>query len=433
MWDDEKTRSRTQLMRRGEFAKLWWSGTISSFGDWVSLFATLALGDQIGGGLGTLVPLVGRFAPAILFGAVGGLLADRVNRKVTMLISDVGRGLLVLSLIFVDSLPQLFAVSFAIEMLSLIRQPVREAALPQLVSEEELISANSLSVIGAYGVFPFGALAWSAMSKLPAWAGWDLASPFTVGFLLDFSTFMISAAIIAITAIPSQSVVTDREPWNWKRPFVDLWEGIRFVASHRGVRVVIVGMGLALFGSGAVITLGQTFARSFLSDDNSGFAMFATAMGAGAVLGVLLVKRIDEFALHRMVVFAIGITLTGGGLVALAFSETVITASISALLFGFPAGIAYVVGITYLHAGVDEQVRGRTFATLFLVARTALLVSMTVAAFAAEILDGRLNPPLDDGVRLLFALGGAITATSGLATLWLVREVLVPQLERDQV
>lgn len=427
MSDEKSPRSRLRLATRGEFAKLWASGTISSFGDWVSIFATLALGDQIGGGLGTLVPLVGRFAPAILFGALGGLLADRVNRKLVMMLSDIGRAFLVLSLIAVDSLPQLFAVSFALEMLSLIRQPVREAVVPDLVEPEELVSANSLSVIGTYGVFPFGALAWTAFSKLPEWLDLQETTPFMFGFLLDFATFMISAAILAVTAIPSSSLHEAPERWDWKEPFKDLAEGVRFVVAHRGVRVVIVGLAVALFGSGALVTLGQNFSRSFLVGDTSGFAILATAMGAGGGLGVLTVNRIDQLALHRMVIFASGILATGLCLTGLAFSSSVTAAIVWAFGFGAAAGVAYVIGITYLHAGVDEEVRGRTFAALFLVARTALLASMTASAFAAALLDGRFAAPLDDGVRLLFAGGGAITASAGLATLWVVREVWIQQ------
>jgi MFS family permease len=433
MQDKQPSRTRSQLLRRGEFAKLWWAGTISSFGDWVSLFATLALGDLIGGGLGTLVPLVGRFVPAILFGPIGGVLADRVNRKTIMLVADVGRGFLVLSLILVRTLPQLFAVSFAIEILSLLRQPVRESVVPELVQQGELITANSLSVVGSYGIFPLGAIGWSALSKFPQWVGWDVESPFTAGFTLDFLTFMISAAIVAITSIPIRSPVAGRENWNWKAPFGDLAEGVRFVVGHRGVRVVIIGMSFALFGSGAIITLGQTFARSFIFGDDSGFALLATAMGGGGAIGIILVNRIDRAAVHRMVVFSAAITLTGTALAALAFSTTVVMAATFSFMFGLSAGIGYVVGITYLQMGSAEAVRGRTFAALFLVGRSALLVSMTVAAFAAKFLHGRFADPLDDGVRLIFVLGGAITVFAGVVTLWVVREVWVPRLGRDSV
>jgi dTMP kinase len=251
--------------------------------------------------------------------------------------------------------------------------------------------------------------------------------------MVDFLTFMVSAAIVAFTVIPLRAPVEGREAWNWKAPFVDLAEGVRFVVGHKGVRVVIIGMAVTLFGSGAIITLGQTFARSFIFGDDSGFALLATAMGAGGAIGVMLVHRIDQAAVHRMVVFGAAIALTGTSLASLAFATTVMAAAAFSFMFGFAAGIGYVVGVTYLQVGSAEEVRGRTFAALFLVARSALLVSMTVAALAAKFLHGRFPDPLDDGVRLIFVLGGAITVVAGLATLWIVREVFFPQLERDGV
>lgn len=426
MRERSAARSRLELVVRGQFARLWWAGAISSFGDWVSLFATLALGDLIGGGTGTIVPLVGRFVPGLFFGALGGVLADRLDRKRTMIFTDVGRGLLVLSLVFVDTLPQLFAVSFALEMLSLLRQPAREAAMPTLVSNRELLNANGLSVAAAYGTFPFGALGWSLISKLPDWFGWAEPSMWLVGYVLDSLTFFVSALIVGSMAIPAPEVADDRVAdgrFDWRAPLRDLAEGFRFVVSHRGIRVVIFGMAAALFGGGAIIAQGQPFAREFLGGSNSGFAVLATSLGLGAALGVLSVNRVSRLPLHRTVIFAAALIVTGAMMVLLAFTTTVPGAVLWSSVLGFAAGVSYVVGFTYLHERVDDEVRGRTFATLFLVVRSAILVSMTVAAFAAELLNGRLPPPLSDGIRTVFAVGGLVTALSGVATLWLVREV----------
>ncbi|MDH3306448.1 MAG: MFS transporter [Acidimicrobiia bacterium] len=422
-------RSRFQLVLRGQFARLWWAGAISSFGDWVSLFATLALGDMIGGGTGTLVPLLGRFIPGLLFGALGGVLADRLDRKRTMILTDVGRGALVLSLIWVQTLPQLFAISFVLEMLSLLRQPAREAAMPTVVDQPELLNANSLSVAAAYGSFPFGALGWSAISKLPDWLGWGESTTWVVGYTLDSLTFVLSALIVATMVVPLPAVTADRMAegrLDWRAPLRDLTEGWRFVVGHKGVRIVIFGMAAALFGGGAIVAQGQPFAREFLGGRNSGFAVLATALGAGAGLGVMSSTLLSRLPLHRTVLFAMSLFTTGASMLLLAFTSTVPGAVLWSFLLGFGAGLAYVVGFTYLHERVDDAVRGRTFAALFVVVRTALLVSMTVAAIGATALNGRLPAPLNDGIRTVFAIGGLVTASSGLATLWLVREVFTP-------
>lgn len=298
--------------------------------------------------------------------------------------------------------------------------------MPTLVSNQELLNANGLSVAAAYGTFPFGALGWSLVSKLPDWFGWDDSSMWLVGYVLDSLTFFVSALIVGSMTIPSPAVADDRAAggrFDWRAPLRDLAEGFRFVVSHRGIRVVIFGMAAALFGGGAIIAQGQPFSREFLGGSNSGFAVLATSLGLGAALGVLSVNRVSRLPLHRTVIFAVALIVTGAMMVLLAFTTTVPGAMLWSSVLGFAAGVSYVVGFTYLHERVDDEVRGRTFATLFLVVRSAILVSMTVAAFAAELLNGRLPPPLSDGIRTVFAAGGLVTALSGVATLWLVREV----------
>ncbi|NNL12580.1 MAG: hypothetical protein HKO82_02710 [Acidimicrobiia bacterium] len=120
------SRTTFQLMSQGPFARLWWAGLFSSMGDWVALFATLTLAARLGGSQAEkaiLVPLVARLLPGLFFVAVGGVLADRFNRKTMMIISDVGRGLFVLSLAFVDNLVQLFVLSLILDLFTLLWKP----------------------------------------------------------------------------------------------------------------------------------------------------------------------------------------------------------------------------------------------------------------------------------------------------------------------
>lgn len=420
-----KARNRYQLVRRGAFARLWWAGAISSTGDWIELFATIALGDAIGGGTGALVALLAKFVPGLLFTPLGGILADRMDRKRTMIISDLGRAGLVLLLIFVSTLPQLFILGFFIEMLSLVRQPAREAAMPQLVSENELLGANSLSVLAAYGTFPVGALVWSAISKLPDWLSFETANALTIGWSLDAATFIASAAIVSTMSLPAPAGagVSDRHR-GWKSPFRDLSDGVRFVARHRGIRVVIFGLSTALVGGGALVAQGQTFARELLGGSISGFAVLATALGLGAMVGVLAVQAMERLPFHRMVVFGFALFVAGVGMSLLSLTTTVPGAALFAAILGAGSGVTYVTGFTYVHEKTDDDIRGRAFAALYTVARTAILLSMTVASFTAAVLNNRFPEPLDSGIRAVFLAGGIIILLTGVATLWIVREVL---------
>ena len=429
-------RTRKQLILRGQFARLWWAGTVSSIGDWVELFATIALGNLIGGTPGAIVPLIGRFAPGLIFSPLGGLIADRMNRRRTLIITDVFRGILVLSLIWVDTLPELFAVSVAVEMMTLIRQPAREAIVPTLVSEDELASANALSVLSAYGTFPLGAVLWAGFGILPAWTqgleglpAWAVVnngSEWTVGYVTDSVTFFVSALIVLTMAATSLPRLDSNGPWwDWRAPLSDMAEGVSFIRGHKGVRIVILGMSAALFGGGALVGLGTDFAKSnFLSGANGGLGFLSIALGSGVGLGVLAVKRIDELAIHRTVLFGSALLVAGIGLVAISGSTSLIGAAFWAATMGFGAGIAYVGGLTYLGEKVDDELRGRTFAALFTLGRTALLGSLGIAAFGSQLLDDRFGEPFNDGVRLLLLLGGLVIVLSGVTTLWSVREVL---------
>ena len=68
--------------------------------------------------------------------------------------------------------------------------------------------------------------------------------------------------------------------------------------------------------------------------------------------------------------------------------------------------------------------RGRTFAALYTLARTSLLISIALGGVAASALDGVLPAPFDNGIRNALAIGGAIVLSAGLVTLWNLRSTL---------
>ena len=151
-----------KIFSRSPFSILWWSGTLSSFGDWATLFASVALASHLGATEGNseltaVVPVVARIIPAFM-SSFAGLLADRFNKKNVMIISDLVRMIVVLGLFFTTTLFQLFLINFVAEIFSLIRQPSREAIVPELVENNYLVKANSLFVVGTYASLPLASL-----------------------------------------------------------------------------------------------------------------------------------------------------------------------------------------------------------------------------------------------------------------------------------
>ncbi len=403
---------------------MWWASAASSWGDWLTFFATLALANDIGGHTGVLVPLTSRIIPGLLLGSMAGVIADRMDRKRVMVLSDMGRGVVVLTLILANDLVTIAVISAVLELLTIIRQPAREAAVPTLVEPAQLVRANSFSAFAAYGTAPVGAAAWAGLAAVFSATGAiglidrgpDLA------FGVDALTFLVSGAIVASISIPKPTLATPSEQApqvgrDWRQPLRDLVEGFAFVTQTRTVRRVVFGMAVALFGGSALLPLGQSFARDVLGGGDTGFGILVTALGVGVGFGMLGVAIFSHDRTRYDLIYALSLCVTGLTIGLAALAETIAGASGWVLVAGMGSGFAYVMGFTHLHGVVHDSLRGRTFAALFTLVRTAMLVSFTLAVLVATALDGLFAAPFDSGTANVFMLAGALILGTGLLSI----------------
>lgn len=404
----------------------------------MAILATLSLAEELAGGGGVVLALVSRILPGLFFAAVGGVIADRLNRKVVMTTVEIGRAALVFSLAFASSIAFLVLVNLALEALTLVFQPAKEATVPNLVRRDELVQANSLSLSAAYGTFPLGAALFLVIAPLgPHVTLWGLLPGTHEGlaFLLDSGTYVASAAIISTLAIPRRAL-SDRRKRRGRvdlaAPLRDLRDGVVFVATHPRVRPIVLAMTVALAGGGIVVVLGKPFAKDVLNAGSAGFPALLTAFGLGAGLGIVLVTVFGPRLRHKDISFAISLLVTGVALGAAGLVKTIFGGVGWISVMGFGAGSAYVLGFAHLHEQVIDEVRGRTFAALFSLMRIGLLTSMTIALPLAEIFDHLLPGLLADGYRVVLLLGGTVMFSTGLVTLWSLRRwlILVPDEER---
>jgi dTMP kinase len=155
------------------FFKLWLAQVFSSLGDWVGLFAILAITTRVSGNSAAAVSLVmaTRMVPGFFLATIGGVIVDRFDRRKVMVCCDLGRAALISVLPFVNNLGTLVAVSFFIEILTLLWGPAKDASVPHFVPEENLATANSLSLVASYGTFPLGALVSGSLAVVATWLG----------------------------------------------------------------------------------------------------------------------------------------------------------------------------------------------------------------------------------------------------------------------
>lgn len=415
-----------RLLGSTSFFRLWLAQVVSSLGDWIGLVAILSLAARVGGAspeaaIGLVMSA--RMVPGFFFGSVAGVLVDRWDRKRVMVTCDVGRGFVLATLPVIDNIWGLFVASLLLEVLTLLWAPAKEASVPNLVPTSRLTTANSLSLAAAYGTFPIGAALFASLTKVAEWLGRHAGAldfleinQESLAIYVDVLTFFSSAALIATLALPRNPRRHSRIDLG--RTFIDLKEGWRFIGTSPVVRAVMVGLGTGLIGGGMIAPLGPTFAERVLRAGPPGFGLLLTALGTGLAVGVVGISTVQKRLPHAAV-FPPAVLGAGAAMAAAAAMSSLGLTMLFIGLMGVCAGTVYVIGFTLLQENVEDELRGRIFATLYTLSRLCLLVSLTLAPLAAELLD---DLPVDvPGVRITLWIGASIILLAGMLALRTLR------------
>jgi dTMP kinase len=415
------------------FLPLFGAQFASSLGDWIGLFAILAIADDVSNSATAVgLVMVARMLPGFLFAPLGGALVDRWNRKVVMVSADIGRAALLATLPFWDTIWGLVILSFAIEMLTLLWGPAKDATLPNIVRDPgQLASANSLGLVAAFGTFPLGAVAFAALARIASWLDdIDALHPLGVrqnslAIWVDGLTFLLSAFLISRLKLKEGERRT-RTQMPVGQTWHDIKEGLGFIRSSPLVRGVMIGLAGGLIGGGAIVPLGPTVAREVLHGGDASFGLMMTALGMGAATGVVTLLAFQR-RLPRQSVFVLAVVVTGCSIIAVASMSSLLPGFVLVGLLGAGAGCGYVSGFTLLQESVSDDMRGRTFGTLYTIVRLCLLISLTIWPFIAGALNATFEHTVDGkvhfgsfgvalpGARVALWLGGAFTVFSGLA------------------
>jgi dTMP kinase len=412
------------------FTRLFAAQVVSSLGDWTALLAVLSLANEVSTNAVGFV-MIARMLPGFLLAPLGGALVDRWNRKVVMVSADIGRACLIAVLPFWSNMAGLIVISFALELLTLLWGPAKDATVPNIVKDpDQLASANSLGVVAAFGTMPLGAVMFALLAAVASWlGGFEALDRFRVeqaslALWVDAGTFLLSAFLISGLALPRRGQPASTRPPP-SQTWHDMVDGLRYIRANPLVRGVMIGLAGGLIGGGAIIPLGAVFADDILHADQSAFGFLTTALGVGAAIGVVTLLWLQR-RLPRARVFTGAVITAGLALVVLAWVSTLAFAILLVAFFGAAAGCSYVTGFTLLQESVQDEMRGRIFATLYTVVRVCLLLALTIGPFvvtgfdaitglfSSEITVGSAHLALP-GVRMALWAGGALTVLSGLA------------------
>lgn len=404
-----------QLLRSNhDFRNLFIGGLVSQTGDWfnsVALFTLLL--SLTGSGEAVGYVLIIKLLPSFFAGPLAGVVADRFNRKTIMIVADIVRGLLVLGFLFVQRPEQVWIV-YAIAALEVVVStffdPAKSAAIPNIVSREELISANALS-----------SASWSITLALGAALGGVVTDAFgrNTAFVVDSITFFVSAAYIARVHLRSPATKPERGrhlSLADATGVTDFIEGARYLRSNpRVMALLLVKSGWGL--GGGVLLLLTIYGKQIFPIGRDGAAsigLLYAARGLGALIGPMIAGVITSGA-PRTMRKAISVAFFLSTAFYLAFAQSPVLAVALICVIGAHSGgsIQWVFSTTLLQMAVPDRFLGRVFA----LEMALLTLTMSVSTYFAGL--GVDYPGL--GARRMATVLGLAFMVPGIGWLMLQR------------
>jgi dTMP kinase len=247
-----------------------------------------------------------------------------------------------------------------------------------------------------------------------------------------------------VSGVPLRGPTGDVEArLDLRRVWIDMKDGVRFLSANPLTRAMAPGILAAFMATGAVLSLGSTFAAKTLGAETAGWPILVSAFGAGMASGIVSLNFVGKM-LDRELVFSWSFLGAAVALACLAVMPNISTAALATAGLGLATGVLWVTGYTLLQENVADEFRGRTFGSITVVSRLSLLLSLTIfptlaIAFGkrAFFVGGQRIDLSGTRLALLTAGAGVILAgwftRSGLRRLRLTRPKalsLVPKLKR---
>jgi MFS family permease len=351
-----------------------------------------------------------QFLPMLLFGAWGGVIADRFDKRRLLYGTQTAAGLLALGLGLIvwgnaATLPIVFTFSVLLGCTNAIDNPARQTFVLEMVGREELPNAvglNSVVMNSSRVVGPaIGGLLIEAVGLAPC-------------FFINAASYV--AVIVALSMMNKSALMS--------APLVpkakgQLREGFRYVWSERGLRTPLLMMaviGTLAFNFQVVIPLIST--RVF-DLGAGGFGALTAVMGAGAVVGGLAAASRRGVSYRRLLslTFAMGIAILGA-----AVAPTLATEVVALFVMGLTSFAFIATANTTLQLTARPDMRGRVMALYSI----AFLGSTPIGSPIVGWISAMWGP------RVGFAVGGVSAIGAGIAAAWSLARATADSAQRSQ-
>ena len=404
------SRTYLQLIRENrDFRRLWIAAVISMLGEWFNTIALFFLILEYTGSeflLGLLFTV--RMAGFAILQPFIGLMADRYNRKMLMVVSNLLQAGFALCFLLVNDssdIAWMIGLSGLMMVLHGVYMTAERASLPNVVSEEDLATANALD-----------AASWSTALCIGAMLGGIVVSIWgtNAAFIVDSLTFLLGTLFLVNLTLPQTIDDSMKGPlfstglrnikygWNRIRSQPALFRIVFAKASWNIAGGGLAGVYLVLMGANV-----DSFGAAF------GFGLFFFARGVGTGLGPILARAFltDEDAWPSLIGYLIVISGMIYFLVGLSVPYALWTTVVLVIFAHSASGANWVLSTVMMQQWVEDEVRGRVFSVDMLILSVAFSTSTSIAGYLME------NTNL--GIRNGILLFSSVMVLSGLVfSMW---------------
>jgi len=247
------------------------------------------------------------------------------------------------------------------------------------------------------------------------------------------------------------STAASHQGFDLSRMWRDTVAGVQFLREDSVASAMTGGIVVAFGAVGAVLAIGPVFVANTIHAEASGWGIVVTAFGVGMGLGMASASQTARF-IERDRLFVWSLLAAAGTLFVLATMPNLSWATVFAVWLGAFCGLAWVCGYTLLQENVADEYRGRTFASLTVLSRAVLFLSLSLFPLLADLLRRLVQAFVEggdfyvgqqrfdlSGTRLALWLAGLLVVVAALTTRRLLRRyrlsrpvplTLVPKLKR---
>lgn len=375
---------RVPVMRR-----LWYAQLVSTFGDFLALFAVINyLTFQLHANAEQVTSLqIAYMGPIAVLGVLAGVFVDRWALKPTMVASDFSRAGLCLLLLVANSAWQFYAIMAAISVVSSFFGPAQGVAIRSVVPMHGLRSANSLMQQVMFGMRivgpPLAGVMYTVLGARACYIG-------------DSISFLCSGLLIASLAISRPALKAMEAKLDESSPapktgiaaglatiWADMKQGISFIVHHAGLLFVILAFAAGMFVLGCFGPLIAVYVRDNLHQSTKTYSIVSAMIGLGMFLGVNLLNTVGKKIKNTTLVYSGlgGMALSVCVLAGLPFVWAAIVAN---LLIGLAVGCIIVPATTLMQQETPPALMGRVGSTMMSVVFGAQIVGLILSGQIAS-------------------------------------------------